>query len=260
MAVKIISDLHSATDPLAAEVGEHDELLLLGDLINLVDYSEMDGLLVDVFGVEAVRKVVELRTSGRVEEARAVMAERRQGREEDIAQRFTDLARAEYEQVRDALPGKTYLILGNTDWPSMAEETLAGKVETVDGKVIDLHGIRIGFVGGGLPTPLRVAGEIPEEEYNAKLDGLGDVDVLCSHVPPDIPELTFDTLAERHERGSPRLLEYIREVQPLKVYFGHIHQPLISSAHLGRTHLINVGYFRRTRRAFTLRVEEALAG
>jgi Icc-related predicted phosphoesterase len=93
-----------------------------------------------------------------------------------------------------------------------------------------------------------VAGEIGEDEYDAKLEALGPVDVLCSHVPPDIPELTYDVLAGRHERGSAGLLAYVREVQPKRVYFGHIHQPLVSSTHLGRTHLLNAGYFRRTQR------------
>jgi Icc-related predicted phosphoesterase len=122
----------------------------------------------------------------------------------------------------------------------------------VDGKVVELDGLRFGFVGGGLPTPLHIRGEIPEEEFNAKLAGLGPVDVLCSHVPPDLPELTYDVLAQRHERGSAGLLEYINEVQPRRALFGHIHQPLCSSTHLGRTHLLNVGYFRHSRRAITL--------
>ena len=84
------------------------------------------------------------------------------------------------------------------------------------------------------------------------MDALGQVDVICSHVPPDLPELTYDTVARRRERGSARLLEYVREAQPQRVFFGHIHQPLLSSTHLGRTHLINAGYFRRTQRALPL--------
>jgi len=42
-----------------------------------------------------------------------------------------------------------------------------------DGKVVEIEGLRVGFVGGGLPTPLGVAGEIAEEEYDAKLGALG---------------------------------------------------------------------------------------
>ena len=129
---------------------------------------------------------------------------------------------------------------------------MPANVQMVDGRVIELEGMRIGFVGGGLPTPLKIAGEVPEEEYNAKLEGLGEVDIICSHVPPDLPELTYDVIADRHERGSSRLVEYIRDVQPKRAFFGHIHQPLCSSTHIGKTHLLNVGYFRHTRRAITL--------
>lgn len=253
MATKIISDLHGATEALTKEVGPDDVLLLLGDLVNIIDYTMMDGILVEIFGTEAVKQVVELRGQGKLDEAREVMARRRAGNEEEIGQKFFKLINDEYKKVRDCLPCLTYLILGNVDWPGVVESLTNERIQFVDGKTIEIEGRRVGFVGGGLPTPLRVAGEIPEEEYDAKLDGLGEVDVVCSHVPPDIPELTFDTLAQRHERGSPKLLEYIKEVQPEAVYFGHIHQPLISSTHVGRTHLYNIGYFRRTQRAFVLR-------
>jgi Icc-related predicted phosphoesterase len=252
MAVKVVSDLHGATDALKREVGADDTLLLLGDLVNIIDYTAMDGILIEIFGVEAVQHVIDLRGEGKVEEAREVMARRRAGREAEVGERFISLIREEYVRVIDVMPPETYLILGNVDWPPMADELVSAGAVKADGAVELIDGMKVGFVGGGLPTPLKVAGEISEEEYNAKVDGLGEVDVLCSHMPPDIPELTFDTLANRHERGSVRLLEYIRDVQPAKVLFGHIHQPFMSSMHIGRSHLLNVGYFRRTERAYTL--------
>ncbi|MGH2688771.1 MAG: metallophosphoesterase family protein [Actinomycetota bacterium] len=248
MAVKVVSDLHSATDALRRTVGRDDTLLLLGDLINVIDYRSMDGILIDVFGRDAVEEVVELRAQKRFDEARAVMARRREGREEELAGRFHELIRLAYRHVRDALPDRVYLILGNVDTPQLASEVARPGVEFVDGKIVEIAGQRVGFAGGGLPTPLAIPGEIPEEDFDAKLEAIGPVDVLCSHVPPDIPELTYDVLANRHERGSAGLLDYIRRTQPRRVYFGHIHQPLVSSMHVGRTHLLNAGYFRRTHR------------
>lgn len=253
MATKIVSDLHSADEALRREVDPSDTLLLLGDLVNIIDYSDLDGVLVEVFGEDAVRQVVSLRGEGRIEEAREVMAKRREGREAEVWEQLRDLVSREYSRVKLALPERTYLILGNVDWPAMVDLVIGPGVELVDGKVVEIEGKRVGFLGGGLPTPLGVAGEITEEEYDAKVDGLGDVDVVCSHIPPDVPELTYDTLAGRSERGSSRLLRYVREVQPDSVYFGHIHQPLISSMHIGRTHLLNVGYFRRTEKAISFR-------
>jgi len=252
MAIKVVSDLHSAVDALAREVHEDDTLLLLGDLINIIDYRAMDGILVDLFGAESVTEVVGLRAQRRFDDARAAMQRIRRGREAEVAAKFQALIREGYRQVREALPHRAYVILGNVDSPPLAGELERPGVEMVDGRVVEIEGLRVGFLGGGLPTPLRVSGEIPEEEFDAKVDALGQVDVVCSHVPPDLPELTYDTVARRRERGSARLLEYVREAQPLRVFFGHIHQPLLSSTHLGRTHLINAGYFRRTQRALPL--------
>lgn len=252
MTVKIVSDLHSAVEALRREIRPEDTLLLLGDLINIIDYSAMDGILVEIFGQEAVREVIDLRAERRFDDARAAMARRWQGREAEIAMEFQSKLKTAYEEVSGALPNQTYLITGNVDAPAMIEEILRPGVELVDGKVVEIEGLRVGFIGGGLPTPLKVAGEIPESEFDAKVDALGDVDVLCTHVPPDIPELTYDVLAGRHERGSKRLLQYIVDVQPMRAFFGHIHQPLVSSAHVGRTHLLNAGYFRRTQRAIPL--------
>ena len=89
----------------------------------------------------------------------------------------------------------------------------------------------------------------------AKVQALPEVDVLCSHIPPAVPELCWDTLAKRQEQGSEDLLEYIEDVQPRRHYFGHVHQPLVSSMSIGRTECINVGYFRATKRAFPHRLE-----
>jgi Icc-related predicted phosphoesterase len=252
VSYKVISDLHSATDALKAEVQPDDSLLLLGDLINIIDYAAMDGIFVEIFGEEAVLEMIAFRAQGKFDEARRAMAKRREGREEEVAATFMRLVHEAYAAVFDSLPGKTLLILGNVDTPYIARELAPPSVEFVDGQVVDIMGAKVGFVGGGLPTPLHIQGEIPEEEYNAKLDSLGVVDIVCSHVPPDLPELTYDTIAKRRERGSVHLLDYIREVQPARVYFGHIHQPLVSSMHLGKTHLINCGYFRRTSRAIPL--------
>jgi Icc-related predicted phosphoesterase len=103
---------------------------------------------------------------------------------------------------------------------------------------------------------LNVAGEITEEEMRAKVEGLGECDVLCSHIPPAVPELCFDTLAGKSELGSADLLRYIEDVQPRRAYFGHVHQPLTSVRRIGRTLCVNVGYFRATKRAFPHTLED----
>ena len=252
MAIYVVSDLHGASDELAKAVPEGATLLLLGDLINFLDYTSMTGILTEVFSTEAVAEVVRLRTEGRVLEAREMMRERSRGREDEIKQQIGSRVMAEYERVFAALPDPTYMILGNVDNPELARSFAANHpgVRLADGRIIELEGLRFGFVGGALPTPLQVAGEVSEEHMRAAVESLGEVDVLCSHIPPAVPELCYDTRAHKMERGSEDLLAFIHDVQPARAYFGHVHQPLMSQLRLGRTLCVNVGYFRATHRAY----------
>jgi Icc-related predicted phosphoesterase len=252
MPVYVVADLHGAASELKEAVPAGGTLLLLGDLVNFLDYISMTGILTEVFSIETVSEVVELRTAGKVEEARVVMRERSRGREEEIRTEIGRRVTRQYQDVFAALPDPTYLILGNVDNPALAESFAASTPGTrlLDAGVVTLEGERFGLVGGALPTPLHVAGEIEPAEMRARIDSLGEVDVLCSHIPPAVPELCFDTVSGKREQGSEDLLEYIRDVQPRRAYFGHVHQPLVSVTTIGRTVCVNVGYFRATRRAF----------
>ncbi len=247
-----MSDLHDAADGLKRAVPSGATLLVLGDLINLIDYSDMSGILTEVFGTEAVGMINRLRASGDLEEARRIMHGRSAGREKETREHIAARVIEQYDSVFAAMPDPTYLILGNVDWPNVVEAHVAdnSRVRWPDAQVVVLEGERFGFVGGALPTPLHVAGEITREQMRAKVESLGTVDVLCSHIPPAIPELCYDTLARRSEEGSEDILGYIQRAQPRVAYFGHVHQPLVSSMYVGRTWCVNVGYFRVTRRAF----------
>ena len=44
----------------------------------------------------------------------------------------------------------------------------------------------------------------------------------------------------------------VRETQPRLVLFGHVHQPLVRRARIGRTECVNVGHFRGGRTPFSL--------
>ena len=94
--------------------------------------------------------------------------------------------------------------------------------------------------------------EISDEDYAAKVAAVGAVDVLCCHIPPDVPELLYDTAARRLERGSSAMLDAIRDTQPEMVVFGHVHNPLVRRTRIGRTECVNVGHFRGLGRPFVL--------
>ncbi|MFC6676278.1 hypothetical protein ACFQE7_09835 [Nonomuraea ferruginea] len=76
------------------------------------------------------------------------------------------------------------------------------------------------------------------------MEAVGEVDVLCCHIPPAVPELLYDVVARRFERGSEATLELIRRTQPRYALFGHVHQPLHRRTRIGRTECVNVGHFR----------------
>ena len=249
MRVHLISDLHGATWHLDEAGKGCDALLVLGDLINVLDYHSMDGILVEVFGREAVAEAAGLRQRGRYQEARAVMRRTSVG-DQDFRERFLELARDEYERVFDALPDHTYVTYGNVDIPDLLRSFVRPGVRFVDGEVLEIGGQRFGIVGGGLRTPLGIPGEVDEDEYDRKLDALGPVDVICTHQPPRIPWLVYDVLGKRFEPGSTGLIGYIQRHHPRRAYFGHVHQPLVDRMTMGVTELRNVGHFRATGRPF----------
>ena len=82
---------------------------------------------------------------------------------------------------------------------------------------------------------------------------LGPVDVLCSHIPPSVPELSYDVVARRPEQSSTALLAAIHRYRPRWSLFGHVHQPLAARMRIGRTECVNVGHFKRTGAPYVLR-------
>jgi Icc-related predicted phosphoesterase len=122
----------------------------------------------------------------------------------------------------------------------------------IDGGTAELGGWTFGFVGGGLFSAYRTPNEISDEEFETKLEAVGAVDVLCSHIPPAIPELLYDTVARRMERGSEALLNAIKRTQPRYALFGHVHQPLVRRTRIGVTECLNVGHFRATGAPYVL--------
>jgi Icc-related predicted phosphoesterase len=138
------------------------------------------------------------------------------------------------------------------DVPALWAGHARDRHEVVDGGVVTRSGVRIGLVGGGLRTPYRTPFEISDEQYLAKVEALGPVDVLCTHIPPAVPDSCYDVVARRLERGSRALLEYIGDVKPAYALHGHVHQPLADRVTIGPTQVLNVGHFRATGRPFAL--------
>jgi Icc-related predicted phosphoesterase len=256
--IHVVSDVHGSVDALSRAGDGADALFCLGDLVLFLDYDDAaQGIFAELFGAENTRRFVELRTAGRYDEARAwtaglwdeVVARERRDRYAILE----DMVRAQYAELFAAMPVPSYLTYGNVDVPRLWADYLRPGQTVLDGETVEIGGLRVGFVGGGLVSPMRTPYELDEDTFAAKVAAVGEVDVLCAHIPPALPELTYDVVARRHEVGSRAILDHVRETQPRLVLYGHIHQPLVQRARVGRTECVNVGHFRGRGTPFTLR-------
>jgi Icc-related predicted phosphoesterase len=253
MRVNVVSDVHGRTDALRAAADGADALICLGDLLLFIDYADhSQGIFPDLFGAEAASELITLRTAKRFDEARALSQRLWAGLGGEPRQHMDAAVSRQYAALFAAMPTPAYLTYGNVDIPRLWAENLRPGQRVLDGERIELGGWTFGFVGSGLKSPYRTPNEIEDEAFAAKLAAVGQVDVLCAHIPPDVPELLYDTVAKRNERGSEALLEVIKETQPRYALFGHVHQPQASRVQIGATQCVNVGHFRATGQPFAL--------
>ncbi|GAA2491580.1 metallophosphoesterase [Streptomyces gobitricini] len=253
MRVNVISDVHGNAEDLARAGDGADALICLGDLVLFLDYHDHSrGIFPELFGIENADLIVELRTARRFDEARQLARRLWAELDMDRETAIEAAVRRQYAALFAAFPTPTYATYGNVDIPGLWHEYAAPGTTVLDGQRIELGGRVFGFVGGGLRTPMRTPYEISDEEYAAKVEALGEVDVLCSHIPPEVPDLTYDTVARRFERGSRALLDAIHRTRPRYALFGHVHQPLTRRMRIGRTECVNVGHFASTGRPWAL--------
>jgi Icc-related predicted phosphoesterase len=253
MRVHVVSDVHGRADALASAGRGADALICLGDLLLFLDYADYgQGIFADLFGEEHARTYVELRTARKFDEARELSSRLLAARKESPASLFEEAMARQYAEVFGALPEPAYLTYGNVDFPRMWERYAKPGHHVLDGASVELDGWTFGFVGGGLRSLYRTPNEMSEEEFRAKIEAVGEVDVLCTHIPPAVPELLYDTVARRLEKGSTALLDAIRATRPRFSIFGHVHQPLVRRTRIGVTECLNVGHFRATGTPYVL--------
>lgn len=244
----LVADVHGAATALRRVAGSGRPLLVLGDLINFIDYRTNDGILTDIAGRPFVDEMVRLRMRGEMAAAGELWAEMSKGREAELRASFDTAIGESYREVCGALVGaEAYVTYGNVDQPRVLAEHLPAGTRFVDGDVVEIGGVKVGFAGGGVQR-LNTPGEVSEDHMADKLSALGPVDVLCTHVAPAVSPLARDVVGGK-EKGSQAVLDYLLRVQPSFHYFGDIHQPQASSWRVGDTRCRNVGYFRATGRA-----------
>jgi Icc-related predicted phosphoesterase len=261
MRVHVVSDVHGNSQALAKAGDGADALVVLGDLVDFVDYHDHSGgILGAVFGADVVARFARLRTSGAPGDLRR-FAQRLWDGLADPRGTLEDAVREQYARLFGVLTAPTYLTPGNVDLPHLWPEFLGPGVRTLDGEVAEIGGLRFGFVGGlplppGIPVPDRAAAWRPylrsQSDFDAACGALTEVDVLCSHVPPSVADLAYDVCTRKAESSSAALLAVARRDRPRAALFGHVHQPLAPRARVGVTECVNVGHFQRTERPWVL--------
>lgn len=247
--IRLISDVHGAVVALRRVVAEPGTLLILGDLINFIDYRNNSGIVADVAGKEFVDRIVGLRTEGDFTAAGEVWRDHMRGREDEYRRRYAKAIQAAYEEICEPLEGvEAYATYGNVDNPDVMQRVLPDSVRFVEAERFELDGQVFGMVGGGVPT-INSPGEIEDDVMAQRLARVGPVEVLCTHVAPAVQPLATDVVGGR-AKGSDALRSYLEKHQPRFHYFGDIHQPQAVSWMVGSTRCINIGYFRATGRAF----------
>ena len=256
----LVSDVHGAFDDLARVAASGEPLLVLGDLLNISDYRTGEGITADVLGIEFARAAAMARAAGDYAGMRSLWMERIGDDPGEFRRAFDHEVERQYALAGAALAeaDEAYVTFGNVDRPDRLQAHLPASSRFVDGDVIEIEGVRVGIVGGGISTPLGAAGEVADDDMRSKLERLGPVDVLCSHLPPDIGPLHFDVVTGRHERASRPILEYLERHRPAHHFFGDVHQPQASRWRVGPTRCHNVGYFRATRRAVRFEPDQLL--
>jgi Icc-related predicted phosphoesterase len=260
--IHVVSDVHGNADALARAGDSADALIVLGDLLDFVDYHDYSGgIFGEIFGPDAVAKFAELRRSTVPTEAGAYVRSL-WASVEDPRRRVQEAIRDQYAKLFAAMTAPTYVTPGNVDAPALWSEFAGEGITVLDGEVTEIAGLRFGFVGGTVlaeGAKLRPGmGWTPylrsQADFAEGVSRLRDIDVLCSHVPPAIPELTYDVVARRAELGSSALLDCIDRQRPRWSLFGHVHQPLAQRVRHGGTECVNVGHFQRTATPYVLHV------
>jgi len=253
MRVHVVSDVHGRTDALARAGAGADVLICLGDLVLYVDYHDHSaGIMADLFGAEAVTRLIELRTARRFDEARTWSRGLWAHFDADPRVVLEAAIRRQYAEMFAVLPTPTFITYGNVDVPALWPEFARPGVHVLDGEVAEIGGLRVGFVGGGLHSPMRTPYELSEDDYAAKA-GPRSARLTCSAATSRRPYRSCST-----HRGAPvgggsgAVLEAIWDTAPRLVLFGHVHQPLVTRTRIGRTECVNVGHFRTRRTPYVL--------
>jgi Icc-related predicted phosphoesterase len=259
--LSFVSDIHGNISGLADVARRVEQLVVLGDLLDYVDYYDPSGgILGRIFGERKVRPFIALRLAGDFPALRAYNRHLWESMPDPVGT-LTEVVAVRYREVLAAVGPDALLTLGNVDVAAVWNEVAGSELPYLDAETVEIAGTRMGFVAGGSSRP-GAAFRPPDhvwqplirsaEDFAAAVKAVGPVDILCSHVPPGIAQLRYDIVPGRLEMYGPGLVEAIDEHQPRFAVFGHVHQPISKRLRRGYTECVNVGHFQRFPQPFEI--------
>ncbi len=242
-------DIHGEFDALLGLVSADETLFIAGDLLNFMDFTDItQGILYQAFTPEELMEGLKEYAQGNLDRVREGIREISTPGHQRY-ERVRPLIEDTYERLSRGLSGNTYILFGNDDYPNILREKLDGKAHVIESGIVRAGGLSIGLVSG-MPEgdhTMGLAGEIPADTFRQRIFSLGPVDIIVTHIPPKVAELSYDVLAKRQEPASDALLDYIRRYRPSYAFFGHVHNPKQKSMSIGTTRAVNLGFFKKTR-------------
>jgi len=252
MLFQFVADVHGAYDRLKSLVDASIPLIVLGDNLNMMDFRSFEGIATEMLDAADFKDI--LAALGRGDRKGAMnIARQRIFADPQRSALAESIVEREYRKLKEVLPPQSTVMYGNVDFPLQLERVIGSDV-FIDNCKREIGGLRFGFVSGTPPYDhsMGLPGEMSSGIYEQRLAQLGPVDVLCTHMPPDLEDLCYDLAVNRNWGGCRALNDYIEEFQPLYHLFGHIHNPRSYEAKIGRTILKNAGGFRYHEKVFTL--------
>ncbi len=153
MRVHVVSDVHGNAEALSRASEGADALIVLGDLLDFIDYHDhRGGIFGRLFGEDNVSAYATLRRTGTRAEMRAFVQSLWDSLD-DPAAAVDEAMREQYARLFStmaALDVPVYAIPGNVDAPALWPEFASDGVRLVDGDVVEIGGLRFGFVGGAV--------------------------------------------------------------------------------------------------------------
>ena len=182
MRITVVSDVHGNFTGLAKVAAAAEQLVILGDLLDYVDYHHPErGILGTIFGADRVRHFADLRFSGEFGRLHRYNTDLWSELADPIGV-LTEVVRARYHEVLQVVGPSTLLTLGNVDVAEVWNDVAGATLPYLDRVAVALDGRRFGFVAGGASRLAPAYADItqawrplvkPAAEYRADVAGPG---------------------------------------------------------------------------------------